>query len=290
MASPAAPHHQDGQHDQVKHDYHLVEPSPWPIVGAGSALLLTLGAAMWMHDAAVGRLVFVLGFVGVLTTMVGWWRDVLKESKSGAHKPVVNFGLRMGVALFITSEIFFFVAFFWAYFWGALVLPETVAAQWPPADVHPVGPLGIPLLNALILLLSGTTVTWAHHAIREGDQPTGFRALLLTVALGATFLGFQVYEYVHAHHQGLTLQSGVYGSTFYMATGFHGLHVFIGAVFLLVCTFRAAQLALKPEKHVGFEAASWYWHFVDVVWLFLFVSVYMWGAVHHVVSEPAITF
>jgi cytochrome c oxidase subunit III len=288
MAIHAAPD-RHGHHDEVKHDYHLVDPSPWPFVGSMAALVLTVGAVMWMHDVAPGRLLFVVGLVGVLVTMAGWWRDVLKESRAGAHKPVVNYGLRLGMALFITSEVFFFVAFFWAYFWGALVQPEMVATSWPPADVHPVPPLGIPLLNTLILLLSGTTVTWAHHVIREGDQKTGFKALLLTVALAAVFIGFQVYEYIHAYDTGLTLQSGIYGSTFYMATGFHGLHVFIGAVFLLVCTFRAAQLAFRPEKHVGFEAAAWYWHFVDVVWLFLFVAVYMWGATHHVVTNPAIT-
>ena len=282
--------HADGHHDEVKHDYHLVDPSPWPFVGSMAAFVLTVGAVMWMHGAGGGAAVFFLGLAGVLVTMVGWWREVLLESKAGQHKPVVNSGLRLGMALFITSEVLFFFAFFWAFFWGALVQPHTVPTAWPPLDVVPVPPLGIPLLNTLILLASGTSLTWAHHAIREGDQKTGFKALLLTVGLGAVFMGFQVYEYIHAYHEGLTLQSGVYGSTFYMATGFHGFHVLVGTIFLAVCTFRAAQLALKPEKHVGFEAAAWYWHFVDVVWLFLFVSVYLWGYTHQVVTNPAITF
>ncbi|MEO1092484.1 MAG: cytochrome c oxidase subunit 3 [Pseudomonadota bacterium] len=288
MATQAEPGH--GHHDEVKHPYHLVDPSPWPFVGAMSAFVLTVGAVLWMHGSNAGMVVTLLGLGGVVFTMIAWWRDVLRESRSGSHSVPVASGLRLGMVLFITSEVAFFFAFFWAYFWGALVPPDTVATVWPPEDVHPVPAFGIPLLNTLILLLSGTTLTWAHHAVREGHGETALRALLLTVALGIVFLGFQVYEYIEVIHYGLTLQSGVYGSTFFMATGFHGFHVFVGAVFLIVCTFRAAQLALKPEKHVGFEAAAWYWHFVDVVWLFLFVCVYLWGSVHHVVSIPEITF
>lgn len=272
-----------GGHEEheVKHDYHLVEPSPWPFVGSMSALLLTLGGAMWMHEMTVGMVICMLGLLGVLTTMVGWWSEVLRESRAGSHTRPVAFGLRMGMLLFITSEVLFFVAFFWAYFWGALVPPETVATFWPPEDVHPVEAWGIPLLNTLILLASGTAVTWAHHAVREGQQQVVFQALLVTCGLGVIFIGFQVYEYIHAMGLGLTMQSGVFGSTFYMATGFHGFHVFVGTIFLIVCTCRAYQLAFTPQKHVGFEAAAWYWHFVDVVWLFLFVCVYMWGSAQH---------
>lgn len=286
MASQA----EAGHHDEVQHDYHLVDPSPWPFVGSISALLLTVGGAMWMHDVSPGRLICLLGFAGVLATMALWWRDVLRESKAGAHKPVVNVGLRTGVALFITSEVFFFVAFFWAYFWGAFVPPDTIATMWPPEGVHAVPPWGIPLLNTLLLLLSGTTLTWAHHEVREGNMRVAFQALLITVALGSVFLGFQVYEYIHLYHVGLTLQSGVFGSTFFMATGFHGIHVLVGTIFLIVCTVRAAQLSMSIEKHVGFEAAAWYWHFVDVVWLFLFVSVYMWGSAHHLDIKPVVSF
>jgi cytochrome c oxidase subunit 3 len=264
-------------HEVPHHDYHLVDPSPWPANGSITAFLLTKGAALWMHEHAAGRWLCLLGVLGVLYVMARWWYDVIGESRTGHHKAVVNRGLRMGMALFIVSEVFFFFAFFWAFFSSALVAPQTVAASWPPEGVHPVNPWDIPFLNTLILLLSGATVTWAHHGIREGDNRTGARALLLTVALGAIFTSFQVYEYIHAWHEGLTLQSGTFGSTFYMATGFHGFHVFVGTTFLLVCTIRAWYLAFSPEKHVGFEAASWYWHFVDVVWLFLFVCIYVWG-------------
>ncbi|MGF1475401.1 MAG: cytochrome c oxidase subunit 3 [Geminicoccaceae bacterium] len=275
-----------GHHDEVKHDYHLVEPSPWPFVGSIAALFLTFGLVLWMHDYAGGMLVTLLGLAGVIATMAFWWRDVLKESRSGDHSQTVSFGLRLGMILFITSEVCFFAAFFWAYFWGALVPPDTVATAWPPQEIAPVDAYSIPLLNTLILLLSGTTVTWAHHTIREGDNETAFKALALTVGLGVIFLGFQIYEYVHAIHLGLTLQSGVFGSTFYMATGFHGFHVFVGAVFLAVCTWRAYNLALRAEKHIGFEAAAWYWHFVDVVWLFLFICVYVWGGAQEFVNQP----
>ncbi len=280
--------HAESEHGEVKHDYHLVDPSPWPFVGSMAAFILTVGAAMWMHDASPGRALFLLGLLGVLATMALWWRDVLKESRSGLHSPVVNVGLRTGVALFIVSEVFFFVAFFWAYFWGALVPPETVATSWPPEGTYPVPVFGIPLLNTLLLLLSGTTLTWAHHEVREGNMPVALQALLITVALGSIFLGFQIYEYVYLYHHHLTLQSGVYGSTFYMATGFHGAHVLIGTIFLIVCTVRVAKLTMTTEKHVGFEAAAWYWHFVDVVWLFLFVCVYMWGATHYLDVTPLI--
>ena len=269
--------HGHGHAHEVKHPYHLVDPSPWPLVGSVGALALTAGGVMWMHGSAGGKWVTLVGFAIVFFTMLMWWRDVLAESYSGAHTDVVSRGLRIGMILFITSEVFFFFAFFWAFFWGALVPPETVPAKWPPEGVEPVRTWGIPFLNTLILLTSGTTVTWAHHAIKQNDQQTAFKALLLTVLLGLTFTGFQVYEYIHAYHEGFTLQSGMFGSTFYMATGFHGLHVQIGTVFLIVMTMRAWYGTFKPDKHVGFEAAAWYWHFVDVVWLFLFVWVYWWG-------------
>jgi len=267
----------EAQAHEQKHDYYLVDPSPWPIVGSIAAFCLTLGAALWMHGRAPGGTLMLLGFVGVIFTMFVWWRDVLREAIRGDYSDVVAKMLRIGMVLFIASEVLFFVAWFWAFFWGALVPPETVAATWPPEGVEPVPAWSIPFLNTMILLLSGTTVTWAHHALREGDQQTCFKALALTCALGIIFTSFQVYEYIHAIHEGLTLTTGVFGSTFYMATGFHGFHVLVGTIFLLVCTKRAYDMTFKADRHVGFEAAAWYWHFVDVVWLFLFVCVYVWG-------------
>lgn len=273
-------------HSHAKHPYHLVEPSPWPAVGSFSALLLTGGGVMWMHAYALGPVITLLGFVGVFYTMYRWWRDVLRESFKGDHSDIVSRGLRLGMALFIASEVLFFFAFFWAFFWAAFVPPETVNWQWPPEGVHTPDAWEIPFLNTMILLLSGAAVTWSHHAVQEGDNETGFRALLLTCGLGVIFTSLQVYEYVEAIHEGFTLQSGTLGSTFYMATGFHGFHVLVGTTFLIVCTMRAYYGAFKPNKHVGFEAAAWYWHFVDVVWLFLFVCVYIWGSGHEYIVSP----
>lgn len=274
-------------HHAPSHPYHLVDPSPWPLLGSFAALLLTAGGVMWMHGVGMGRWVTLLGFLTVFYVMFRWWGDVLRESRAGAHTDVVAKGLRIGMVLFILSELLFFFAFFWAFFWGALVPPDTVAVSWPPEGVQPVPTWGIPFLNTLILLLSGATVTWAHHAIREDDQQTAFKALLITVSLGVIFTMFQIYEYWEQVHEGFTLQDGIFGSAFYMATGFHGLHVLIGTTFLIVCTMRAYRLAFRPEKHVGFEAATWYWHFVDVVWLFLFVWVYWWGGSLSFTTQPA---
>jgi cytochrome c oxidase subunit III len=267
-----------GGHHAPGHPYHMVEPSPWPVVGSVAALVLVTGGLLYMRGVIGGVPLLLLGTLMVIATMIGWWRDVIKESLRGDHTDVVARGLRIGMVLFIASEVLFFFAFFWAFFWGALLAPDLVAISWPPEGLHPVDTWDIPFLNTMILLLSGATVTWAHHAVREGDQATAFKALLLTVILGITFLGFQVYEYLHAIHDlGLTIRTGIYGSTFYMATGFHGFHVFIGATFLAVCTMRAYYATFRADKHVGFEAAAWYWHFVDVVWLFLFICVYWWG-------------
>ena len=280
-ASADVAHH---GHDKPNHPYHLLNPSPWPFIGAISAALLVTGLLTWMHGVTGWPFILPLGVIAVLYTMFGWWREVIRESRAGDHTSVVQHGLRFGMVLFIASEVLFFFAFFWAFFWGALYPPMLEPQQWPPAGITPVDPFNIPFLNTLILLLSGTTVTWAHAAILQGDNRTGAKALWLTVALGVIFTSFQVYEYIEAIHEGLTIHSGIFGSTFFMATGFHGFHVFIGTTFLLVCAFRAAALQFTPEKHVGLEAAAWYWHFVDVVWLFLFVAVYWWGGSHSFVT------
>ena len=249
------------------HPYHLVNPSPWPLLGAFAAGLTAVGGVMYMHGG--GWLLLVLGFLSVLTVMAGWWRDVVRESvREKAHTPVVKLGLRYGMSLFIASEVMFFAAFFWAFFDASLYPKEAIGGIWPPANIQTMEAFHLPLMMTLILLLSGTTVTWAHHAIVEGDRRTASVALGLTVILGVLFSCFQVYEYGHAEF-GFT--DGIYPSTFYMATGFHGFHVLIGTIFLAVCWFRVRAGHFTPQSHFGFEAAAWYWHFVDVVWLFLFV-------------------
>ncbi|MFL1463616.1 cytochrome c oxidase subunit 3 [Roseococcus sp. DSY-14] len=267
-----------------KHPYHLVDPSPWPLLSAFAAGGLVSGIVVAAHGG--GKWLLALGAVAVLACMFAWWRDVLRESRTpGLHSPVVRLGLRYGMILFIASEVMFFVAFFWAYFHFALY-PEHVSgaetAIWPPKGIYTFDPWHLPFLNTLILLLSGCTVTWAHHALLENDRKGLVTGLALTVGLGMLFTALQAYEYATApfpFHGG-----GVYPSVFYLATGFHGFHVIVGTIFLAVMLVRAIRGSLTPEKHFGFEAAAWYWHFVDVVWLFLFVSIYWWGAgtiAHH---------
>ncbi len=259
----------------AKHPFHMVNPSPWPITGAFSALILALGALMYFHKVPVlgikGLPVLIPGFALVLLTMFFWWRDVVKESVvEHAHSEETSHGLRMGMALFIASEVMFFVAFFWAFFHNALGF-STDTLQWPPAGIVPLDAWELPFYNTVILLTSGITVTRAHIFIEEGNNKVAARWIFITAALGAIFLGLQVYEYMHASFK---LTDGVFPSTFYMATGFHGFHVFVGTVFLFVCGIRASKGQFSAHKHIGFQAAAWYWHFVDVVWLFLFVWVY----------------
>jgi len=257
------------------HEYHLVDPSPWPVVGAFAALVLAVGAIMFMHDIAGGTWTFIAGFILVLATMFAWWRDVVREGEfEGHHTPIVQIGLRYGMALFIASEVMFFVAWFWAFFNASLFPTAEMGGVWPPEGIETFDPWHLPFLNTIILLTSGVTVTWAHHALREGKRNQVIQGLALTVILGLTFSAVQAYEYAHAPF-GFT--EGIYSSTFFMATGFHGAHVIIGTIFLIVCLWRAWLGHFKPDHHFGFEAAAWYWHFVDVVWLFLFSCIYWWG-------------
>ena len=270
------------------HDYHILPPDQWPIIGAFSALALTGGGVMWMHDNPYGKFVFLLGLLGVLVTMFSWWGNVIREGKAGDHTPVVQLHLRYGMILFIASEVMFFVAWFWAFFSSALfpaplevvegaanlVTDGSLLAQWPPKGIEVLDPFGFPLLNTFILLCSGTTVTWAHHALIHGDREGLKRGLLCTILLGLLFTSIQAYEYAQAP---FAFKGNIYGATFFMATGFHGAHVIIGTIFLIVCLIRANKGDFTPKQHFGFEAAAWYWHFVDVVWLFLFVSIYVWG-------------
>src|SRR5580704_15235491 len=266
--SPMADAHAQG-HSHPKHDYHLVDPSPWPIVGSLGAFTMLIGAVFWMNKdtpfwglpGQVRPFVFAAGLVLVLYTMAGWWRDVINESVvRGDHKPVVKLGLRFGMVLFIASEVMFFVAWFWAYFNSALFPHDVSINTWPPQGIVTLDPWHFPLMNTLILLLSGTTVTAAHHAIQTSDRKGAIQGLILTVLLGASFTCIQAYEYSHAPftfgfngaalapltdmaHVSLSTGPGslgaIYGSTFFMATGFHGFHVIVGTIFLTVCLFRA---------------------------------------------------
>ena len=259
---------------EKKHDYHLVDPSPWPIYVSFSCLFLAIGSVYYLHSEVSWGM--YLGFALLIYGVYMWFRDVIIESVDhDYHTPVVKIHLRYGMTLFIASEVMFFVAWFWAYFNASLFPSELLGNVWPPKGVETFDPWDIPLINTLILLLSGTTVTWAHQALEEDDRESFVQALAITVVLGFSFSLLQIYEY---HHAKFDFSGNIYGAVFYMATGFHGFHVIIGTIFLAVCWWRGKNGQYKKGEFFGFEAAAWYWHFVDVVWLFLFAAIYIWGS------------
>jgi len=259
-----------------KQSYHLVDPSPWPMVGAFSALMLTMGTALYMHEYTTGLSTLTYGFIFILVTMFVWWSDIIREGTiEGQHTFFVQNGLRYGVILFIVSEIMFFFAFFWGFFHSSFNPVAELGNTWPPQNLITLSPWEVPLLNTLILLTSGASVTYAHHAIVARNKEEAIFGLLITVFLASIFTAFQGYEYVTAL---FTISDGVYGSAFYMATGFHGFHVLVGTIFLIICTFRLYLNHFSDTHHFGFEAAAWYWHFVDAVWIFLFIAIYWWGS------------
>lgn len=269
------------------HDYHLVPLSPWPLVGAISAFVMAFGGLVWMRGIDFGGLmfgpyIFFAGIAGVLFTMASWWRDVIHEAEHGDHTRVVQISHRYGMILFIASEVMFFVAWFWAFFTVALypnervqyVRDQVLGGVWPPKGTEGLDPWHFPLFNTLLLLTSGTTVTWAHHALLHSQRSAIAKGLILTVVMGVLFTCVQGWEYAHAPFP----FASAMGSNFYMPTGFHGFHVIIGSIFLIVCLSRVALGQFTKTQHLGFEFAAWYWHFVDVVWLFLFASIYVWGS------------
>lgn len=262
--------------------YFLPDPSPWPIFGALGGFLTVLGIVLAAHLG--NYIVLAIGVALVLAVMFMWWRDVLRETRpADSQSLIVRLSLRYGMTLFIGSEVMFFVGFFWSYF-NFLIYPGTQGdgqVVWPPTTIHTFDPFHFPFLNTMILLLSGTTVTWAHHSLLEGDRKGLVWGLGCTILLGMSFTMFQAIEYSHAP---FAFTGGIYPSVFFMATGFHGFHVIVGTCFLAVCWFRARAGGFTPERHFGLEAAAWYWHFVDVVWLFLFVCIYWYGA-SHVIAE-----
>ncbi|MBT4740487.1 MAG: cytochrome c oxidase subunit 3 [Rhodospirillaceae bacterium] len=260
---------------QAKHPYHMVNPSPWPAMGAFSALFLAIGAVFYFHEESFlglpGAYKLLPGLSLIILTMLLWWRDVIKESvNEDVHTDEVSTGLRMGMVLFIASEVMFFVAFFWAFFHHSLGFSASTL-QWPPAGIEVLDAWHLPFYNTVILLTSGVTVSRAHLYVEAGLNQKAAKWIWITAGLGAMFLALQVFEYGHA---AFGLSDGIYPSTFYLATGFHGFHVFVGTTFLVVCAMRAQKNQFSPHKHIGFQSAAWYWHFVDVVWLFLFVWVY----------------
>nr|YP_010448658.1 cytochrome c oxidase subunit III [Sinelater perroti]UTS56946.1 cytochrome c oxidase subunit III [Sinelater perroti] len=256
------------------HPFHLVEVSPWPILSAFSAMIMMMGLIKWFH--LFNPSLFILGSMNTILIMYQWWRDITREgTMQGLHTLKVSIGLRWGMILFITSEVLFFVSFFWGFFHSSLAPSIELGMTWPPKGISTFNPIQIPLLNTLILISSGITVTWAHHSLMENNYKQTIQGLMMTVILGIYFTILQAYEYLES---AFSIADSVYGSSFFMATGFHGIHVMIGTIFLSVCLLRQFLNHFSPTHHFGFEAAAWYWHFVDVVWLFLYISIYWWGS------------
>nr|YP_010946276.1 cytochrome c oxidase subunit III [Allacta hainanensis]WGO56994.1 cytochrome c oxidase subunit III [Allacta hainanensis] len=255
------------------HPFHLVNQSPWPLTGAIGALIIMLGMIKWFH--LYDKSLLIMGLMITMLTMIQWWRDITREGTyQGLHTKMVTKGLRWGMILFIISEVFFFLSFFWAFFHSSLTPTIDIGSLWPPMGIKPFNPLQIPLLNTAILLSSGITITWAHHSLMENNFNQTSQGLFFTVIMGVYFTILQGYEYIQSP---FTISDSIYGSSFFMATGFHGLHVIIGTIFLITCLSRHSLMHFSSNHHFGFEAAAWYWHFVDIVWLFLYISIYWWG-------------
>lgn len=262
-----------------KHLFHIVTPSPWPLVSSIAALYLTTGSVLYFHFYRVGGFLSLLGLVLVLTVMYVWWRDVVREATFlGYHNSKVRNGLRMGFILFVASEVMFFASWFWAYFHSSLAPNVELGSQWPPYGFDHticIDPLAVPLVNTIVLVISGVTITLSHKAIRGNDIKTAFIYLLVTIALGLEFTALQVFEYFESPFD---ISDSVYGACFFMITGFHGFHVICGTIFLIVCAIRMWNGHLTKDRHIGYEFAIWYWHFVDIVWIFVYTFLYWWGS------------
>nr|YP_009544120.1 cytochrome c oxidase subunit III [Cosmoscarta dorsimacula]AZJ53295.1 cytochrome c oxidase subunit III [Cosmoscarta dorsimacula] len=255
------------------HSFHMVDYSPWPITGSIGTMTFTSGMLMWFHKLNYSLL--IMGTTIILLTMIQWWRDIIRESTfQGLHTKIVIKGMKWGMILFILSEIMFFLSFFWSFFHSSLSPTMEIGMAWPPAGIMTFNPMGIPLLNTTILLWSGITITWSHHSLMNYNHNQAMQSMFMTIMLGMYFSMLQLYEYMEST---FTISDSIYGSTFFMATGFHGLHVLIGTTFILVSLKRHMSFHFSNYHHFGFEASAWYWHFVDVVWLFLYISMYWWG-------------
>jgi len=258
------------------HPFHLVSPSPWPFNTSIALLILTASTAFSIHNFNYGYIFLFSGLALLVLSMSFWFRDIISEGTFlGDHTLAVQKGLNLGVILFIVSEALFFLAIFWAFFHSALTPTVELGAQWPPIGIEPVNPFELPLLNTVILLSSGATITYAHHSLIQGERKGALYGSIITVLLAVIFTIFQGVEYTVSS---FTISDGAFGSCFFFGTGFHGFHVIIGTLFLGVALWRIFAYHLTDNHHLGFEGGILYWHFVDVVWLFLYVSVYYWGS------------
>nr|YP_010944869.1 cytochrome c oxidase subunit III [Japanagallia turriformis]WMC21081.1 cytochrome c oxidase subunit III [Japanagallia turriformis] len=256
------------------HPFHLVDNSPWPISGSLGLMTSTSGMIMWFHKNNLTLM--LIGILIILLTMIQWWRDVTRESTfQGMHTNSVSSSMKIGMIMFITSEILFFSSFFWTFLHSSLSPNMEIGMIWPPMGIKVFNPMNIPMLNTMILLSSGMSMTWAHNAIINKNYSQLMQSMVITIMLGLYFSFLQFYEY---YESPFSMSDSIYGSTFFMSTGFHGIHVIIGTVFIIVSTLRINKLHMSNEHHIGFEASAWYWHFVDVVWLFLYMLIYWWGS------------
>nr|APQ47869.1 cytochrome c oxidase subunit III [Cheumatopsyche brevilineata] len=259
------PHH--------NHPYHLVNFSPWPLTSALGTMIFMLSMTKWFKEFQLNWFILI-GFTIIILSMIQWWRDVIRESTfQGIHTFKVNLNMRWGMILFIISEVFFFISFFWTFFHSSLSPNIELGSLWPPMNINVFNPFHIPLLNTLILLTSGISITWSHHCLLENKLNQSIQSLIITILLSFYFTSIQIYEYFKAP---FSIADSVFGSIFFVATGFHGLHVIIGTIFLITTLFRMIKNQFSMTHHFGFEAAAWYWHFVDVVWIILFTFMYWW--------------
>nr|YP_010582966.1 cytochrome c oxidase subunit III [Vatana ogromna]UGN61412.1 cytochrome c oxidase subunit III [Vatana ogromna] len=255
------------------HPFHLVDKSPWPITGSIGMMTTLSGMVMWFNNLNMSSM--MLGYMIIFMTMIQWWRDITREaSYQGVHTMKVITSMKLGMMMFILSEVMFFLSFFWAFFHSSLSPTMEIGMKWPPMGILTFNPMNIPMLNTMILLSSGITITWAHNSLINKNYNMINKAMLMTIFLGLYFSVLQLYEYIESP---FCMSDSIYGSTFFLATGFHGLHVMIGTIFIMVSAKRNLNLHMSKNHHVGFEASAWYWHFVDVVWLFLYMSIYWWG-------------
>nr|YP_010837452.1 cytochrome c oxidase subunit III [Doto coronata]WGC93417.1 cytochrome c oxidase subunit III [Doto coronata] len=256
------------------HPFHLVEYSPWPILGSFAILCMPVGLVMFIKKGDI--VLMTLGVIATTIISYLWWRDVVREATmQGFHSKQVVSGLKMGFILFVVSEVCLFFSFFWAFFHSSLAPAFDLGSVWPPAGIAVLSPFQVPLLNTSVLLLSGVSITWTHHSLEAGNHKSAIQGMMFTLGLGIYFLWLQYGEYAETS---FSIADSVYGCTFFIATGFHGMHVLVGVSFLTVCFARMLSLHFDMNHHLGFLAAAWYWHFVDVVWLFLYVSIYWWGS------------
>nr|WRQ18230.1 cytochrome c oxidase subunit 3 [Multinervis guangxiensis] len=255
------------------HPYHLVDKSPWPLFGSISIMSMVSGLALWFCQGKIEPM--ILSFIILLLMMFQWWRDVIRESTfQGLHTKKVILSMKIGMVMFIVSEIMFFLSFFWAFLNSSLSPNIEIGLLWPPKSVKSFNPLSIPLLNTMILLSSGISLTWAHNSLLMNNFSQTVKSMIITVILGVYFSLLQLFEY---YNSSFSISDSIYGSTFFLSTGFHGIHVIIGTLFILTSMIRMSKLHMSKMHHLGFEASAWYWHFVDVVWLFLYIMIYWWG-------------